>query len=481
MRQLTSLDAQFLALETPRQTGHVGGVAILDPSTAPGGVLECDDMKRLLEERLPLLPPFRWRLAEVPLGLDYPYWVDDQDFDLDFHVRELALPSPGSDKQLAEQVARIFSRPLDRARPLWELYIIHGLESGHVAALTKIHHALIDGMSGAEIMGLLLDLEPQGRELPPAPERTPEAQPGDLEMLGRGLLGLPRYPLRALRSLPRAVPNLEETPFGTLPGAGTIGRLAGRARGVVTGDGAGPRSSLRAPKTSFNGRVSPHRRFAFGQLQLADFKAAKNEYGCTVNDAVVSVCAGVVRRWLVEHGELPGEPLVAQIPVSVRTSEQAGTYGNRIMLMSAPLFTDVEDPVDRLLRTHDAMGDMKQRHSALPAELLQDANHFIPPAVFARAARATFRLSTSSPGRPTWNLVISNVPGPQFPLYMAGAELQANYPVSVITDGMGLNITVMSYRGHMDFGIVSDRDQMSDLWCLIDWLGDELDALKPAA
>jgi WS/DGAT/MGAT family acyltransferase len=480
MRQLTSLDAQFLALETARQSGHVGGVAILDPSTAPGGTLEVDDMKRLLAERLPLLPPFRWRLVEVPLGLDYPYWVDDPDFDLDFHVRELALPAPGDDRQLAEQVARIFSRPLDRARPLWELYVIQGLESGHVGTLTKIHHALIDGMSGAEIMGLLLDLEPEGRELPPAPEQLAESRPGDLEMLGRGLLGLPRYPLRALRSLPRAMPNLEETPFGALPGAGTVGRLAGRARGVVTGDGAGPRSTLRAPKTSFNGRISPHRRFAFGQLSLDDVKEAKNAHGSTVNDVVVSICAGAVRRWLIEHGELPDEPLVAQIPVSVRTSEQAGTYGNRIMLMSAPLFTNVEDPVERLFHTHDAMGDMKERHRALPAELLQDANHFIPPAVFSRAARATFRLATSSPGRPTWNLVISNVPGPQFPLYMAGAELVANYPVSVITDGMGLNITVMSYRGHMDFGIVADRDQMTDVWCLIDWLGEELDALRPA-
>jgi WS/DGAT/MGAT family acyltransferase len=427
-------------------------------------------MKRLLEERLPLLPPFRWKLAEVPLGLDYPYWVDDQDFDLDFHVRELALPAPGSDEQLAEQVARIFARPLDRARPLWELYVIHGLPHGHVAALTKIHHALIDGMSGAEIMGLLLDLEPTGRELPPAPEHVPEGKPGELEMLGRGLLGLPRYPLRALRSLPRAVPNIDDTPFGTLPGAGTLARLTGRAP-----------SSLRAPKTSFNGRVSPHRRFAFGQLALDDVKIAKNAHGCTVNDVVVSMCAGVVRRWLVEHSELPAEPLVAQIPVSVRTNEQAGTYGNRIMLMAAPLFTNVDDPVERLMLTHAAMGDMKQRHKALPAELLQDANHFIPPAVFSRAARATFRLATSSPGRPTWNLVISNVPGPQFPLYMAGAELQANYPVSVITDGMGLNITVMSYRGRMDFGIVADRDQMSDVQCLIDWLGDELEALKPGA
>src|SRR5438094_8457039 len=176
MRQLTSLDTQFLALETSRQTGHVGGLAILDPSTAPGGKVDLADMSRLMEERLPLLPPLRSRLVEVPFGLDYPYWVEDQDFDLDFHVRELALPAPGSDQQLAEQVARIFARPLDRARPLWELYLIHGLASGNVAVMTKIHHSVIDGMSGAEIMGLLLDLAPAGRELPKAP---PAGDPGE--------------------------------------------------------------------------------------------------------------------------------------------------------------------------------------------------------------------------------------------------------------------------------------------------------------
>ena len=175
MRQLTSLDAQFLALETPRQSGHVAGLAILDTSTTASGTLTCADIQALIAERLPLLPPLRWRLKEVPLGLDYPYWVDDIDFDLDFHVRELALPAPGSDAQLAGQVARITSRPLDRAKPLWELYLISGLETGHMAMLTKIHHAVIDGMSGAEIMGLLLDLSPEGRE-PPA--GTPSSLPG---------------------------------------------------------------------------------------------------------------------------------------------------------------------------------------------------------------------------------------------------------------------------------------------------------------
>jgi diacylglycerol O-acyltransferase len=481
MRQLTSLDAQFLALENPRQYGHVAGLAILDTSTAPRGELTIEDIQLLLAERLPLLPPLRWRLAEVPLGLDYPYWVDDVHFDLDFHVRELALPAPGSDDQLAEQVARIVSRPLDRARPLWELYLIHGLGSGHTAMLTKIHHSVIDGISGAEITGLLLDLTPEGRELPPATDDAPDREPTELEMLARGLLGVPRYPLRALRSLPAAVPNLDETPFGTLPGAGTLRWLAGGLDRALRRDGPGMvRTSYKAPKTSFNGRVSPHRRFVFGQLALDDFKAVKQAHGTTVNDVVVSICAGAVRRWLLEHEELPADPLVAQIPVSVRSEAQAGTYGNRIILMGVPLFTNEADPVERLALTHQALRTMKDRHRALPAELLQDANNFVPPAVFSRAARLTFSLATSGAGRPTWNLVISNVPGPQLPLYCAGARLVANYPVSVVTDGMGLNITVMSYCGSMDFGLVSDRDQMPDLSLVMGWLGEELAALRAA-
>ena len=486
MRQLTSLDAQFLALETSRQAGHVGGLAILDASTRPGGSFGCADIKGLLRERLPLLPPFQWKLVEVPLGLDYPYWIDDEDFDLDFHVRELALPDPGNKEQLSEQVARIFSRPLDRARPLWELYLIHQLEHGYTAVLTKIHHALIDGLSGSEIMGLLLDLTPEGRDPSDLPEPNSNGsngggKPGQLEMLGRGLLGVPRYPLRALRSLPRALPNVTETgALGNLPGASLVGGFADRLQRTVTRRPALPRPSFDAPRTSFNGRVSPHRRFAFGDMGLEEVKDVKNLYGATVNDVVVAICAGAVRRWLIEHDELPDTPLVAQIPVSVRTGEQAGTYGNRILLMSVPFHTDIADPVERLRTTHESLSDMKERHKALPAELLQDANHFIPPAVFHRAAQLTFRLSTGL-GRPAWNLVVSNVPGPQFPLYMAGAKLVANYPVSVITDGMGLNITVMSYNGRMDYGIVADRDQMPDVQRLMGWLQEELDALKQPA
>ncbi len=482
MRQLTSLDTQFLALENSRQTGHVGGLTVLDPTTTESGVLGLGEIQQLVEERLPLLPPLRWRLAEVPLGLDYPYWIDDPDFDLDFHVRELGLPAKATEEQLAEQVARIVARPLDRARPLWEIYLIHGLPDGHMALLTKIHHALIDGISGAEIMGALFDLGPEGREAPEPNGNRPDRNPSDLEMLARGLFGVPRYPIRALRSLPRSLPALDQAPvFSTMPGAALVARASEMLRNAVSGDhGSIGHTDLKAPKTSFNGRISPHRRFVFGSIPLEEVKKVKNENNCTVNDVVVAMCAGAVRSWLVDHDELLPEPLVAQIPVSVRTEEQVGTFGNRIMLMSAPLYTNEPHPLTRLAETHKALAAMKERHRALPAELLQDTNHFIPPAVFARAARASFALSTSGAGRPNWNLVISNVPGPPIPLYCAGAEIVANYPVSVITDGMGLNITVMSYCGQMNFGIVADRDQMPDLETMMDRLRASLKDIKKA-
>src|SRR3954454_2144260 len=216
MRQLTSLDAQFLALESSRNYGHVGSLCVYDPDTAPGGALHIKDLCRLVSERLHLLPPFRWRLVNVPFGLDLPYWVEDPDFDLDFHVRESAIPPPGDDGQLAETVSRIFARPLDRSRPLWELYLIHGLEGDRVALLTKVHHSVADGVSGSEILTVLLDTSPEGRELPPADGPVePERVPSELEMLGSGLMGLPLQPLRAIRSAPTALPNLTALPGAT--------------------------------------------------------------------------------------------------------------------------------------------------------------------------------------------------------------------------------------------------------------------------
>jgi WS/DGAT/MGAT family acyltransferase len=481
MRQLTALDQQFLALEDSRNYGHVGALSIYDPSTAPNGELTLPRLQALIAERLPVVPPFRWRLATVPFNLDYGYWIDDPDFDLEFHVREIALAPPGTDAQLAEQVARIYARPLDRSRPLWEIYLIHGLPRDRVAVMSKIHHAVIDGISGAEIMGALFDPTPEGPDTPPPPATEPaDRKPSDLGMLARGLLGLPRYPLRVIKSAPRALPNLAEVQsFAAIPGVSRAGRLIGDLQRALGSETVVGRLDLTPPRTSFNGRVSAHRRFAFGQLSLADVKEVKDHYGCTVNDVVVSICAGAVRRWLIEHDELPTEPLVAQIPVSVRRQREQGTYGNRILLMTAPLHTEVDDPLDRLQTTHESLLEMKERYRALPAGLLQDANQFIPPALFTRAARLTFTLGASRASRPAWNLVVSNVPGPQFPLYMAGARLEAHHPISVITDGMGLNITVMSYCGHLDFGIVGDREQMADVWSLMGWLGEALEELRP--
>jgi diacylglycerol O-acyltransferase / wax synthase len=268
--------------------------------------------------------------------------------------------------------------------------------------------------------------------------------------------------------------------LGGIPGLATISRVAAGAQALLGRRRIVGHQDLVPPRTSFNGRVSPHRRFVFTRMALDEVKEIKQHYGFTVNDVIVSICAGAVRRWLIKHEELPAEPLVAQIPVSVRREEQIGTYGNRILLMTAPLYTNIYDPVARLQSTHEALAEMKERHRALPADLLRDANQFIPPALFSRAARLTFALSASKRGRPAWNLVVSNVPGPQIPLYMAGARLEANYPISVITDGMGLNITVMSYLGGLDFGIVADREEMPDVWSLAEWLRESLVELKPA-
>jgi diacylglycerol O-acyltransferase len=481
MRQLTSLDAQFLAMESSRTYGHVGGLAVYDPSTAPGGKLGMEDICRLVGQRLHLLPPFRWRLVQVPLSLDLPYWVDDPNFDLDFHIRESAVPPPGNPRQLAETVARIFARPLDRSRPLWEMYVIHGLESGHVALLTKVHHAVVDGVSGSEILTVLLDPSPEGREVPPAPESPQEDRPpGELGMLGRGLLGLARQPVRVARSLPRTVPNLTDLPgANAFPGVPTASRaLSGvrRRLGLERDPGILEVTAARPPRTCFNRPISPHRSFAFGSVSLDTVKAIKNELGITVNDVVVALCASALREWLRERDELPRDPLVAMVPVSVRAEHEAGQFGNRVSMMVVPIPTNEADLERRLMRSHELMRSAKERHEALPADLLTDASSFIPPAVAALAARTTMDVLART--RPPLNLVISNVPGPRSPLFIAGAQLRAHYPVSAIADGVGLNVTVMSYRDHLDFGIVADRDQIRDPWPLMRAVEHALDEIE---
>ena len=486
VRQLTSFDAQFLAIEDARNYSHISGIAILDPSTAPGGTLDLADIQNLIESRLHLLPPFRWRLAEVPFGVDHPWWIDDPDFDIEFHVRELALPAPGDDVQLAAQVERIVSRPLDRSRPLWEFYLIQGLKKGRVAVFSKIHHAVVDGVSGAEIMGTLFDLAPEGRDIPPAESSGDhEKVPTSLEMFGRGVFATPRRVAKAVVSIPYILPNIADVPtLQALPGVSTIGRISDRARRAASSNGDGrviDRDKLKAPRTMLNGPVSAHRRVSFGSLSLDTVKMIKNAYSVSVNDVVVALSAAALREFLIAHSDLPDEPLIAMIPISVRTEEQIGTYGNRISMMVVPIPTDEPDPVERLLRSHVEMSLAKDQHGALPANLMTDANNFIPPAVFARAARAITSVGANPRFRPHFNVTISNVPGPPIPLYVAGAKLEANFPISVVTDGVGLNITVLSYLDHLDFGIVGDRELAPDLDLIMDTLRDDLGTLEKRA
>jgi WS/DGAT/MGAT family acyltransferase len=481
VQQLTGLDTSFLNMETATTYGHISGLALFDPSTTPGAPATFDDVKRVITERMHLLPPYRRRLVEVPFGLDHPYWIEDPDFDLDFHVRHLGLPAPGDDRQLAEQVARIVARPLDRSRPLWELYLIEGLHGGLVAQLTKIHHCAIDGVSGAEILANLLDLEPETRKVdPPRRAWRPDPEPTQVEMLARGMwavAGTPRKGWRLGREALRHLPQLTRSlGFGELPGAALLDRLVGRNPEPMLSE-----ASTRAPRTVFNGRITPHRRFAFGSLSLDEVKEIKSQLGVTVNDVVMALCAGALRRYLAERNELPADPLVAMVPVSIRTEEHKGSFGNQVSAMSASLHTDVADPVERLRRIHESMRIAKDQHQALPATLLQDFAQFAPPAVAARAARVIARATVAAWMDAPFNVVVSNVPGPQFPLYGVGAKLVANYPVSAINDGVGLNMTVQSYNGALDFGLVACRQMVPDIWDLMDDLRESLKELKEAA
>ncbi|WP_182906970.1 wax ester/triacylglycerol synthase family O-acyltransferase [Microbispora sp. H13382] len=477
-QQVSAFDAQFLNFETATNLAHIAALTILDPTGRPGGALTREDLIALLKRRLHLAPPLRRRLVQVPFGLDHPYWAEDREIDFDYHVRDLALPPPGDDHKLAEQVARLHAARLDRGRPLWEIYLIHGLAEGRVAIYTKVHHAAVDGVTGTEVLAALMDFEtePADVSLPadvPLPEAGPQEAPDAVEMIIRGVARVLDNPFALLRFVAEAMPRLDEVPFvAQLPGAGLVSRF-------VRGIGSGTAESLPelprtvVPRTPFSGRITRHRRFAFGQLPLDEVKRIKNAFGVTVNDVVMAMCATALRRWLVKRDELPRQPLVVGIPVSTRGQAANGSAANEVMLTMTTLPTDVADPRDRLLSVNRSMRLIKERLAAAPAAWLLEFSQAMPAALSALAARSAFRIASRA--APAMNLMVSNVPGPQTPLYVCGARVTALYPMSVITDvSGGINITVFSYDGRLGFGIVTDRDMVPDVWDLIDYLGDSL-------
>jgi WS/DGAT/MGAT family acyltransferase len=489
MKQLSGLDASFLYMETASQFGHVSSLSIYerpdDPDYEP-----LSSWRHQIERRLHLLEPLRRRLRNVPLNLDHPYWVDDPDFDIDFHVRHTAVAPPGSDAQIAELVARIVGRPLDRRRPLWESYVIEGLPDDRFAILTKVHHATIDGAAGAELLVLMLDGDPEGDDIEGVEEEwKPERLPTDSEVLTRAAANLARKPGRAVVLATRTVRELGRTTRNPVIVAaanqvrdglrGPLGAVlnVGRQRSPE-GQAVGPLPTSGAPRTPFNATITAHRRFAYRSTSLEMVKGIKNALGATVNDVVMAACAGGLRTWLDSHGALPDTPLIAMVPVSIRTGEESEKWTNRVSGIFAALPTDEPDPLQRVALVHDSMVDAKQLFDAVPADALTDFAQFPPPAVFARAMRTATRL-TARFALPV-NVVISNVPGPRDALYTAGAKLLHYYPVSTIVDGQGLNITVQSYLDTLDFGLIACRELVPDLWEMLDAIIDDLEGLAKA-
>jgi diacylglycerol O-acyltransferase len=482
MSQLTAMDANFLNIEGGTLVAHIGGLGILDTSSCPGGRLTRGDMVELVRERAHLAKPIRQRLAEVPFGIDRPYWIDDPHFDPAGHIREVALPYPGDEQQLGDEIARLHETPLDRRRPLWELYLVQGLAGGLTAIYVKVHHAAIDGVLAAETLAALLDLSPEPRDLP-APQDELQRAPGSLTMLRTGLLKNVTHPIRSTRALVRTATHLDQIPgLGQYPGMDWVSRALQTVMRVET-NGRPRVPRLSAPPTPFNGTISARRRFAYGSLPLEEIKFVRKYLGGSVNDVVMALCASALRRWLIEHDALPDQPLVAAVPVSLRQNpgETCETGGNRLAAMIAPLATHVADHRERFDAVREGMRVVKRRFVASSGGWLHELSHLVPAPIAGVATRMAMQFVPQSILRST-NLVMSNVPGPQIPLYIRGAKVLGYYPVSVISDVTGgLNITVFSYNGNIDVGIVACPDMVPDVWKMIDYMGEALDELKTLA
>jgi WS/DGAT/MGAT family acyltransferase len=450
MERLSGLDASFLYFETPSMHMHVAMTAIFDPSTMPDGY-SFEAIKDFIASRLHLVPPFRRRVVEVPFRLSHPIWVEDPDFDLDYHIRRVGAPAPGGHRELAELAAQITSTPLDRSRPLWELYVVEGLADGNIGVITKMHHCAVDGVSGAELMVNLFDLEPGGRVLEPPEERQAEPIPSDLELVSHALVSRVR---RQAGLLPLVGTTLR-----------TVGTLVSRHRDPDAIVGAVP---LTAPRTPWNRSITPHRRMSFTRVSLDDVKKIKNAVGCTVNDVVLALMGGTLRRYLEEHGGVPDDPLIAVCPVSVRSDSETGQMNNKVSAMFTSLATDVDDPLERVRAISQVTKGAKEDHNVIGAHLLQDWAEHAAPTTFALAARLYSSLHLSDRHRPIHNVVISNVPGPPFPLYYAGAQLEYTLPMGPVMEGAGLNITVLSYMDNVDIGFMACRELVPDVWDLTD-------------
>jgi WS/DGAT/MGAT family acyltransferase len=444
MRQLTGLDASFVYLENPKAPMHIGSFAIYDPSTAAEPPT-FDDILKHFERRLAAVPTTKERLVRVPLDLDHPYWVTDDDFDLEFHVRQLALGKPGTWQQLCTQVARLHARPLDLSKPPWEYYVIEGLDAidgvpkGSFALYSKVHHAGIDGASGAELTAAIHDLGPEPGDVAPVPS-TPDRLPNALELLTRAGFNNLAQPFRLARLTRRTIRRT----------VANLGRLQGQ-------------SSTTAPRTRFSGPISAHRSVDGRTFSLPEVKQIRLSLpGATVNDVVLAVIAGALRTYLAKHDDLPSVPMQCMAPISVRTEGEVGTMGNRVSAMRVAIPTDVADAAERLRRVHEATSQAKEMTEAIGARTLSDYSQFVPWQLAGMASRIAARANLAARTTSPVNTVVTNVPGPQIPLYLAGAHMVNMYGLGIPTDGVGLFHTVFSYAGTITITVTADREQLPD-------------------
>jgi diacylglycerol O-acyltransferase / wax synthase len=438
--RLTAVDASFLAQEGPTAHMHVGAVMIFD-----GPAPAYEELADHVRSRLHLVPRFRQKLAFPPLETGRPLWVDDPSFNLEYHVRDTALPAPGSETQLRALAARIHSQALDRSKPLWEMWLVQGLDGGRFALLSKTHHALVDGVAGVDLATVLFDLEPTPAKVEHSDTPwTPRDTPSGLEMAARGVRALIGLPFDAAARAVAAAARPNDALVGT--------REALEGIGEVVWAGLNP-----APETPLNVEIGPHRRLVWVRQELSDFKRVKDAFGGTVNDVVLTVVAGALRQWLRSRGvRAEGLELRALVPVSIRARDEHHQMGNRIAAMRAPLPVYVEDPVARLRVVRQAMDGLKESKQALGAEVLAGMQALAPPTIFAQASRLNFSTRL-------FNLLVTNVPGPQFPLYVLGRPLQDLFPVAFLPKHHALAVAIMSYDGGMDFGLLGDYDAMPDL------------------
>jgi len=470
MRRIPGKDAIFLWSETETTHMHIAFAGVFDPSTIPDGPVGPGDVharfRSLLEQRIHLVPQFRQRVVDVPFGLDNPYFVDDPHFDLDFHLRRIALPAPGGRQQLEEFVGRLVSRPMDRSRPLWETYVVEGVEQpahdggrrdgdgAKWAYVAKAHHVLVDGVGGNEMLVNLLDLEPTMRSVEPPEPFEPAPLPSPLQLLSAAAAGTARKPMRFVGTARR-----------------TAGVAADFARWAVTK--RDEHLEVIGPNTLLNGPVGPHRQVSFGRFPLDDLKTVKTALGCTVNDVVLAVVGRGLRRFLAEHDVEPAEPLVAAVPISVRPKGDT-SIENLVAGMTVSMHDHREDLAEQLAAISRSTRPAKEQIGAVSATLLTDWTEYAPPAVAAQAIRFYTRMGLSRTHPPIANLTISNVPGPSFPLYLAGSQMLSMYPIGPVVTGQRLNITVVSYLDTMFIGAIADRDAVPDCRGLVDAIIDEV-------